>query len=254
MLLKRIIPTLILKNGELIHRQNFDRNTERYVGDPINTINVYNQYLVDEVIILDIENSKFKKPINFNLLKDIAGEAFFPLTYGGGITNVEDAQKIISIGYEKISINNSFFINENLICELSKVIGAQSIVVSIDIIRHNNKYYLFDYLENSLRKIELNEFLHKLKDFNFGELMITSVDLDGTMNGCDLNIISETVKIVGVPVIYKGGLSSLNEIQVLFKKGVSAVASSTYFIMKKKGGGIVLNYLSTNEKTKYENL
>ena len=84
--------------------------------------------------------------------------------------------------------------------------------------------------------------------------MITSVDLDGTMNGCDLNIISETVKIIDVPIIYKGGLSNLNEIQVLFKKGISAIASSTYFIMKKKGGGIVLNYLSTNEKSKYENL
>ena len=135
MLLKRIIPTLIMKNDELIHRSNFDKSTDRYVGDPINTINIFNQFQVDEIILLNIENSRYKKKINFDLLKDIAGEAFFPLTYGGGIDNCEDAEKIISLGFEKIAINNASFENKSFIEELSKKIGAQSVVISIDVLK-----------------------------------------------------------------------------------------------------------------------
>lgn len=254
MLLKRIIPTLIIKDDELIHRQGFDEKTDRYVGDPVNAINIYNQYLVDEVIILNIENTILKKSINFDLLKDIAGEAFFPLTYGGGIMNVEEAEKIISIGYEKVSINNSFFENENLVDQLSSRIGSQSIVISLDVIKQNDEYYLYDYYKNTKRKITLNVFLSKLKNYNFGELMITSVDLDGSMNGSDLSLARQVTKNIEVPTIYKGGLSNLDEIKLLFEAGISAVASSTYFIMKKKNGGIVLNYLSEKEKDQYENL
>ncbi len=254
MLLKRIIPVLIMKNDELIHRSNFDDTTDRYVGDPINAINIFNQFLVDEVIILDIENSKSNKNINFQLLKDIAGEAFFPLTYGGGIKNINDAEKIISLGYEKISINNSLFTNENLIKDLSNRVGAQSVVLSIDISKKNNEYFVYNYLENFPRKISLDQYLPYLNNFKFGELMVTSVDLDGSMSGCDIELINQIEKNINIPIIYKGGLSKLDEIPTLFKKGVSAIASSTFFIMKKKNGGIVLNYPSTNEKSKYEDL
>ena len=243
-----------MKNDELIHRSNFNKSTDRYVGDPINTINIFNQFQVDEIILLNIENSRYKKKINFDFLKDIAGEAFFPLTYGGGINNYEDAEKIISLGFEKIAINNACFEDENLIEELSKKIGAQSIVISIDILNVNNEYYIYNYLESVARKISLNKYLTYLKNLNFGELMVTSVNLDGTMRGCDINLLDQIDKNTRIPIIYKGGLSSLDEIQILFKKGVSAVASSTFFIMKKINGGIVLNYPSVKEKNRYEDL
>lgn len=254
MLLKRIIPTLIIKNDELIHRSNFDKSTDRYVGDPINTINIFNQFQVDEIILLNIENSRYKEKINFDLLKDIAGEAFFPLTYGGGINNYEDAEKIISLGFEKIAINNAFFENKNFIEQLSKKIGAQSVVISIDVLKMNNEYYIYNYLENTPRKILFSRYLTELSNLNFGELMITLVNLDGTMSGCDINLLDKIDKNIRIPIIYKGGLSSIDEIQILFEKGVSAVASSTFFIMKKINGGIVLNYPSAKEKIKYEDL
>ena len=254
MLLKRIIPVLIMKNDELIHRSNFDDTTDRYVGDPINAINIFNQFLVDEVILIDIENTRYNKPINFELLKDIAGEAFFPLTYGGGIKNIEDAEKIISLGYEKISINNCFFENKKLIEELSKRIGAQSIVVSFDILKENNSYHLYNYLKKTSRKITIDECLVYLSDLKVGELMITAVDLDGSMKGCDTELIKKIGKNINIPIIYKGGLSNLNEIETLFKIGVNAITSSSLFIMKKKNGGIVLNYPSDKEKSKYEDL
>lgn len=254
MLLKRIIPTLIMKNDELIHRSNFNKSTDRYVGDPINTINIFNQFQVDEIIIFNIENTKYNKKINFDLLKDIAGEAFFPLTYGGGINNYEDAKKIISLGFEKIAINNASLENKNFIEQLSKKIGTQSVVISIDVLKMNNEYYIYNYLENAPRKILLSKYLTELNNLNFGELMITLVNLDGTMNGCDINLLDKIDKSIRIPIIYKGGLSSTDEIHILFKKGVSAVASSTFFIMKKKNGGIVLNYPSATEKNKYEDL
>lgn len=254
MLLKRIIPTLILKDDELIHRSNFDKSTDRYVGDPINTINVFNQFQVDEIILLNIEITKYNKKINFDLLKDIAGEAFFPLTYGGGINNCEDAEKIISLGFEKIAINNASFKNKSFIDELSKKIGAQSVVISVDVLKKNNEYYIYNYIENASRKISLIKYLTDLNNLNFGELMITLVNLDGTMTGCDINLLDQIDKNIRFPIIYKGGLSNINEIQILFEKGVSAVASSTFFIMKKINGGIVLNYPSAKEKSKYEDL
>jgi len=254
MLLKRIIPTLIMKNDELIHRSNFNKSTDRYVGDPINTINIFNQFQVDEIILLNIENTKYNKKINFDLLKDIAGEAFFPLTYGGGINNCEDAEKIIALGYEKIAINNASFENKDFIEKLSKKIGAQSVVISIDVLKMNNEYYIYNYLENAPRKILLSRYLTELNNLNFGELMITLVNLDGTMTGCDISLLDQFDKNTRFPIIYKGGLASTDEIQILFEKGVSAVASSTFFIMKKINGGIVLNYPSAKEKIKYEDL
>ena len=254
MLLKRIIPTLIMKDDELIHRSNFNDSTDRYVGDPINTINVFNQFQVDEIILLNIENSKYKKKINFDLLKDIASEAFFPLTYGGGINNCEDAEKIISLGFEKISINSALFKNENLVKELSSKIGAQSIVISVDIIKMDNEYYIYNYLANAPRKLLLSQYLSNLNNLNIGELMVTLVNLDGSMSGTDIDFLDQVSNKTRIPIIYKGGLSNTNEIQMLFENGISAVASSTFFIMKKINGGIVLNYPSQKEKSKYEDL
>ena len=125
MISKRIIPSLIIKEGELIHRKNFDETTDRYVGDPINAINIFNEYFTDEIVIIDIEASK-NDYINYDLLKDLAGEAFTPLSYGGGIKTLDQAEKIIKIGYEKLILNNICFSNFNLIEIFTKNLGAQS--------------------------------------------------------------------------------------------------------------------------------
>ena len=254
MLSKRIIPTLIMKNEELIHRSNFDLSTDRYVGDPLNTINVFNKFNVDEIIIVDIENTIKKKKINFGLLKEIASEAFFPLCYGGGINNIKDAEKIISIGFEKIAINNHFFLDKDFIIELAKTVGAQSIVVSLDVIVKNNSYQIYNYTNKTLREHGLINYLNLINVLEIGELLITNVDLDGTMKGCDLNLLNQCINQIKIPVIYKGGMSSFKDIENVFKSGASAITSSTFFIMKKPDGGIVLNYPNVDVKESYENL
>lgn len=246
MISKRIIPSLIIKEGELIHRKNFDETTDRYVGDPINAINIFNEYFTDEIVIIDIEASK-NDYINYDLLKDLAGEAFTPLSYGGGIKTLDQAEKIIKIGYEKLILNNICFSNFNLIEICTKNLGAQSIIISIDIIKKEQNYFIYDY-QTKRKGGSVKEFLQKIKGLEIGEVLITSVSHDGLMSGCDLELINKFESLIDVPIIYRGGLSSLNDMKLVLSTSISAITSSTFFIMKKRDGGIVLNYPSRDEK------
>lgn len=248
MLNKRIAPCLILDNEKLIHRTRFDNNTDRYIGDPINAVNIFNDYTVDEMFIIDITSSLMKREINLNLLKDIAGEAFFPLAYGGGIKTINDAETIISIGYEKIIINSEAINNPDILIDISKSIGAQSIVVSIDVFIKGNKFYVYNYLSKSILNIELKKYIKLIQDKGIGEVLITIVNLDGTMGGVNTDAINFLQKEIVVPLIYKGGASSLEDIKKVLNTEVSVFTSSTLFIMKKLNGGIVLNYPNEIEK------
>ena len=249
MISKRIIPSLIIKNEDLIHRSEFNENTERYVGDPLNAINIFNNYYTDEIIILDIEASK-NNMINFELLKNMAGEAFTPLSYGGGIKTIEQAEKIINLGYEKIILNNTCFNDFNFISLCKKSLGAQSIIIALDILKKGNNYFLYDHVNKKIRLQNLNDFIQKLGLLEIGEIMLTSVSIDGMMTGCDIKLIKKYENLIKVPIIYRGGLSSLENISQVFKTKVSAITSSSFFIMKKKNGGIVLSYPDKEYKEK----
>jgi len=249
MISKRIIPSLIIKDGELIHRSNFNEKTERYVGDPINAINVFNNYFTDEIIVLDI-GASINNTIDFELLKDLSGEAFTPLSYGGGIKSIDQAEKIINLGYEKIILNTACFENLDLVNECKKNLGAQSIVISLDILKKNGNYCIYNHVDKSIRKDDLKTFLDKLASIEIGEMLLTSVSHDGLMMGCDLELISIFQDSINVPLIYRGGLSSLENIKKVFNYKVNAITSSTFFIMKKKDGGIVLNYPTKEDKEK----
>lgn len=247
MLAKRLIPTLILDDDKLIHIKNFNKKTSRYIGDPLNTINIFNQYAVDELILLDIFSHK-KKKINFKLLEILAQEAFFPLSYGGGVSSVDDAKKLISLGYEKIIINKNFFENPDLIADCVKTIGAQSIILSIDICYKNSDYFIFDHTKNQIIEKKIKDIINYIKKINIGELMICSVDVDGTMLGHNKNLIKLFDQEINIPLIYKGGTKSYDSIKEIFSLNVDALSSSTLFIMKKIDGGIVINYPSNSFK------
>jgi imidazole glycerol-phosphate synthase subunit HisF len=251
MISKRIAPCLILNDEKLIHRKSFDHKTDRYIGDPINAVNIFNDYTVDEMFIIDITATAVKRQINFDLLKDIAGEAFFPLAYGGGIKTANDAEKIISIGYEKIIINSEIIKNPNILKEINKLIGAQSIIVSIDIFIRESKYYIYDYIQKKIINLDLKDFLNLIQKIGIGELLLTVVNLDGTMKGSNIEIIKSLSKDINIPLIYKGGAASINDIKKVINTEANVFASSTLFIMKKLDGGIVFNYPSENEKREY---
>ena len=247
MIAKRLIPCLILQGDRLIHIKKFEKETIRYVGDPINVINIFNDYAVDEIIILDIFATISKK-INYNLLKNLTEEAFFPMSYGGGINNIDDAKKLINIGFEKIIINNQFNKNSQIIKKCVTEFGSQSVILSLDLIYENNHYYIYDHINKKINRIKIQDLFLVIEDLGVGELMICCVDKDGTMSGFDNNLIDIIKNKISMPLIYKGGLKTYNDIKIILNKNVDAISSSSLFIMKKKDGGIVLNYPSENFK------
>tara|TARA_B100001057_G_scaffold490854_2_gene579933 strand:+ start:613 stop:1374 length:762 start_codon:yes stop_codon:yes gene_type:complete len=248
MLIKRIIPVLLLKDRNLIHIKSFDKNKEIYVGDPINVINIFNDYEVDEMILLDVYKSKRNSKVDIDYLKVISGEAFFPMSYGGGISSVQEAEQVIESGFEKIIINNKNLKNFDLSKQCIKAIGSQSVVASVDIIHFENNYFLYCYLNNQKLKINLQDYIKSLIEIGVGEICITNVNLDGSMKGLNLEVLENLGNIFKVPIIFKGGSKNYSDIKSVLKTKVSAFASSTLFIMKKPGGGIVLNYPSLTEK------
>ena len=248
MLAKRIIPVLLLKNRNLIHITNFDREKEIYVGDPINVINIFNDYEVDEMIILDVYKTKENSKVDIEYLKIISGEAFFPMSYGGGISSAKDAEQIIEAGFEKIVLNNKNLYNLNLSKECIKAIGSQSVIASVDIIEYENSFFLYDYTKNKKLNLNLNDYLKSLIEIGIGEICLTNVSLDGSMSGSNLEVLLNLENIFKVPIIYKGGAKNYSDIKNVLNTKASAFASSTLFIMKKPGGGIVLNYPSLKEK------
>lgn len=249
MLLKRIIPSLILKNKKLIHRCNFNSATDIYVGDPINVINIFNKYQIDEMILIDVSINDTNNKINFDFLKTLSGESFFPLAYGGGINNLADAKKIISCGYEKIVVNSILHDNPNLVKKIINEIGSQSVVAAINICKHINNYHIYDYRNKNKIQIPFEDYINNIIELNPGEILITNVDDDGSMSGINIEFINFFSNLINRPIIYRGGSKNYLDFKDVLKfKRVNAITSSSVFIMKKKDNGIVLNYPNYIEK------
>lgn len=242
MLRKRIIPCLLLRNGALVKTVKF--NKFDYIGDPVNTIRIFNELEVDELILLDILASRLNNEPDFELIKEVSEECFMPLTYGGGIKSVDDMRKILSIGVEKITINTSALKNPKLIEEGVKNFGSQCVVGSIDIKKNIfGKYTVYsrNILEGSI--INPIETAIEMEDRGVGELLITSADRDGTWSGYDIELIKIIMDNVSIPVIVNGGAGYLSDIDELFKKtSSSAAAAGSLFIYQKKGMGVLVNF------------
>jgi len=240
MLQKRIIPILLLKGESLFKTKQF--KSPKYIGDAINTVRIFNEMEVDELIFLDIESTSNSKPINFSLLKKIASECFMPLAYGGGIKSLNDALKIIEIGFEKIIINSANFYDKELISEISSKIGSQSVVGSIDYKKNlfgSNSTY--SYSGNKKHSISLIEWAIELEKRGAGEIMITSINQEGTWEGFDYNQIKLVNNSVKIPIIANGGCGSVEDIKTLFNLGVNAAGLGSMVVYQKKDMGVLIN-------------
>ena len=245
MVRKRIIPCLLLQNQSLVKTTRFKK--PRYIGDAINTVRIFNELEVDELIFLDITATTSALEPNYELLKDIASECFMPLAYGGGISTVKQAKKIIEIGYEKITINSSSYRNKQLIAEVADELGNQCVVAAIDV----NKNIFGNYLSysNSGKQKEKQdpfEWAKELESIGAGEIMITSINQEGTWNGFDLDLISRIKEQVNLPVIANGGAGSIDDIDKLFKLDINAVAIGSMCVYQKKGMGVLINLPKLN--------
>lgn len=241
MLRNRIIPCLLLQGESLVKTIQF--KNPNYIGDAINTVRIFNELEVDELVFLDIEASPKNKPPNYKILKEIASECFMPLAYGGGITNLNQAEKIIEIGFEKIIINSGAFENHKLIPKIVESLGRQSVVGSIDVkTNFFGKKFVTGCNGKKKYKISPEVWAEKLVQMGIGELLVTSIDFEGTWKGLDHQLLDKITKTVNVPVIANGGTNSIEDIQKAFNKKCSAVALGNMVVYQKKDMGVLINY------------
>lgn len=240
----RVIPVILIKNGNVVKTRRF--KSPAYIGDPINIVKLFNDKEVDELIILDI--SAKKSSVNFDLLADIAGEAFMPLTYGGGINTISQVESILRLGYEKISFNNALFRNTDLVKEAGLRFGAQSIVASVDAFHIGfQNYYCVRNPNSMIRYNNLTGHIKSLKQLPVGEILLTSVDKEGVFEGYDLNLISRVSANVEIPVIACGGAGVIEDFAQAIAAGACAVAAGSLFIYIAKNQGILVNYPHRSE-------
>ncbi len=246
MLVTRLIPVLLLHNESLVKTTNF--KNFKYIGDPCNTVRIFNELEVDELIILDILASKKNHSPNFNLLKMMAEESFMPLSYGGGISNLNDAKKIFELGFEKIVINSSVIRNPSFIKVLSKHFGSQSIVVSIDVKKNIfGRKYIYNHSNSSFLKVNMLDWIKNIVKYGAGEIFLTSVDQEGTWKGFDKELINEVVSSVPIPVIAHGGAGDIKDIVNLNKDtDISGIGLGNLVVYQKKNNGVLVNFPKLN--------
>lgn len=241
MLKNRVIPCLLLRNGGLVKTRTF--TAPRYVGDPINVIRIFNEKEVDELLVLDIEASKARHEPNYDLIEQFAGECFMPLAYGGGITSVDQAKRLFSIGVEKVAIQTSAFTNIDLVNDIASRYGNQSVVVSIDIKKNFfGRYKLYSSATGKILDFDWLEYLKMAIDAGAGEILLNAVDRDGTLAGMDLTLISRAAYCCPVPLIAIGGVGSLVDIKNAIQAGASAVAAGAFFVYHGPHRAVLITY------------
>lgn len=243
----RIIPTLLLRGTGFVKTSNFKNPV--YLGDCFNTVRLFNEKEADELMILDITATPEKKPINFDLLRDLASECFMPLSYGGGIRSMEDMSQLFRAGFEKVSLNTEAARNPQLIRDASREFGEQSIVVSIDIKRKLFGGYEV-YVNGGREGIGMDPVTAAMRavEYGAGEILLNSIDRDGTMSGYDLEIIRKVADAVPVPLIASGGAGSLSHFREAIRKGgASAVAAGSFFVFSGKHRAVLITYPSQND-------
>jgi len=253
MIQPRIIPILLLnQDGGLVKTQSFKKPV--YIGDPINAVRIFNEKEVDELVLLDIKATINKQTPKFNLISDIVSESFMPVGYGGGINSLDQVKKIFDLGIEKVIINSAMS-DLNLIEQAASIFGSQSIVISLDFRKSIlGKYYI--YTNSGTQKLNIDYFdqINKLINAGAGELIVQSIEHEGTMKGYDLKLIKNISTAVDIPVVASGGAGCLldfNRAIVLGK--ASAAAAGSLFVYKGIQKGILINYPSQNSINKLFN-
>lgn len=226
MLKCRIIPVLTFNGLALVKTKKFAANA-RMVGNAVQAARVFNFRNVDELVFLDIYASDQKRKINLQVVKSIINECFMPVAIGGGISTIEDIHNLLAIGADKIVIKSKIVEDPEFINEAANVFGNQCITLAIDAIKKGNIYYLFNRLNKT---IPLVEFLKKISLYNFGEIILTSVDHDGMMDGFDVELVQLVEKIINVPIVVVGGGGEPKHFKELFSKtNIEAVGAASMF-------------------------
>lgn len=243
MLRSRIIPCLLMHGGGLVKTRQF--KDAKYVGDPLNAVKIFNEKEVDELMFLDIDATAQGRAPDFALLKNLAVESRMPLCYGGGITSAKQAAQIIALGFEKVSISAAALTHPALIREMAEAVGAQSVVVTLDV-RKNKLFSGYTvHTRNGLDKQKVNflEFCQQAVELGAGEIVINAIDRDGEMDGYDLDLAKNIRGAVTSPISILGGAGNADHMQELIDAvGVVGAAAGSMFVFKGPYRAVLINY------------
>ncbi len=245
------MPCLLLRNRGLVKTTRF--KDARYVGDPVNTVRIYNDKEVDELIFLDITATIEGKKPQFELLGEIASECFMPFTYGGGVRHLDDMTALFTLGAEKVALNSAALDDPNLIERAAARFGSQAVVVSIDVRR---KRGLFGgtgkpgvYTRGGRHDARMSpvDYARRAERLGAGEILLTSIDRDGTMEGYDLPLIAEVTAAVRIPVIACGGAGAIRDFRAAVDAGASAVAAGSLVVYQGRNRAVLINFPSKRD-------
>ena len=228
MLKNRIIPCLDVKNGRVVKGINFINLKD--AGDPVEQAKIYSDGGADEICFLDITASNENRNIIYDVIEKTSKKCFVPLTVGGGVRSIDDINKLLKCGADKVSINTAAVQNSEVVVESSKKFGSQCIVVPIDAKKNSDNWEIFTHGGRNNTGIDAIEFAKKMENSGAGELLVTSMDRDGTQNGYDIELMSKISSKVNIPVIASGGVGNLDHLVEGIKLGnASAVLAASIF-------------------------
>jgi cyclase len=247
MLRPRIIPCLLVHNGGLVKTVAFDK--PKYVGDPINAVKIFNEKEADELIVLDIDATAHSAEPNYRLIAQLAAECRMPLCYGGGVRNVDQARRIIGLGVEKVAMSAAAQSDPELVSSVAAAIGKQSVVVVLDVRKKKSDWDVSTH--NGRRKTGRSavDVAREVERAGAGEIVINSIDCDGSMKGYDLELAKTIRAAVHLPITVLGGAGQLGDIRALYAAcGVVGAAAGSFFVFKGPYRAVLISYPSPQQK------
>jgi imidazole glycerol-phosphate synthase subunit HisF len=237
----RVMPCLLISDSLLVKPCKF--NNPSYIGDPMNAIKIFNDKEVDELILIDIDATIQQQEPQYELIRSIAQSCFMPLCYGGGINKLEQATVLFNSGVEKITINAGLYTRPGLVSQIAKIYGSQSVVASIDV---KKNFWKKDAAYINCGTFAINEdlvsYVKRIENEGAGEILLTSIEREGTWTGYDLDLINKISGIVKIPVIANGGAGSIEDFKNAYHAGASAMAAGSMFVYIKKDMGVLINF------------
>jgi cyclase len=241
-IIPRVLPCLLLRGSGLVKTVRFKNPT--YIGDPRNAVRIFNEREVDELVLFDITASVAGGPPQFQLIEEIVSEAFMPVAYGGGLRTIDDARKVLALGVEKVIFCTAAIENPALIEETARVFGSQSVLVCIDVgTTLFGRREVYTHGGRKRARTDPVQCARQMESAGAGELIVNSIDRDGTMSGFDIELIRSVAGAVRVPVIACGGAGTLHDLrEATTAGGASAVAAGSFFVFHGKHRAVLINY------------
>jgi cyclase len=244
----RIIPSLLVRNGGLVKTRKFA--DDKYVGDPINAVRIFNEKEADELIVLDIDATTQRREPNYAMIDNLAAECRMPLCYGGGITTAEQAKRILGLGVEKVAISAAAIARPALIGEIAAKVGNQSVVVVLDVRKKTfGGYRAFTHNGKIDAGVSPVDFARQAEALGAGEIVLNAIDRDGMMNGYDLTIAAQIRTATALPLTLLGGAGSLAHMQDAVRHlGTIGLGAGSFFVFKGQYRAVLISYPGSTDR------